>query len=304
MCRAAAKRQVTVDFAAEVQPGLKWSFKPCQKSIKIRPGQSTLVFYTAENLSDDHITAVSTYNVAPPQVRIFNFDLRYSSIFYLKPVVSSEMSLLNWRALLLVLDLLFRPCVAFVPSDRVPGVDNNLGQSGGCSNIICKNSNICIPKLYIAVLYSHFHDHIRFPGITCCNEFQVTQVGYYFNKIQCFCFEEQHLRPREAVDMPVFFYIDPEFATDRRLKNVDHLTLSYVFFKTGEVPTMPDGSELTPGESMPEYLLPSRQGGARQNPGAPEIQQPAPGQEPAKDGIPVAGVLEPSAANTSRASVQ
>lgn len=68
MCRAAAKRQVTVAFAAEVQPGLKWSFKPCQKSIKIRPGQSTLVFYTAENLSDDHITAVSTYNVAPPQV--------------------------------------------------------------------------------------------------------------------------------------------------------------------------------------------------------------------------------------------
>lgn len=68
MCRAAAKRQVTVAFAAEVQPGLKWSFKPAQKSIKIRPGQSTLVFYTAENLSDDHITAVSTYNVAPPQV--------------------------------------------------------------------------------------------------------------------------------------------------------------------------------------------------------------------------------------------
>jgi len=85
------------------------------------------------------------------------------------------------------------------------------------------------------------------------------QVGYYFNKIQCFCFEEQHLRPRETVDMPVFFYIDPEFATDRRLKNVEHVTLSYVFFKTGEVPTMPDGTELTPGESMPEYLLPSRQ---------------------------------------------
>ena len=61
------------------------------------------------------------------------------------------------------------------------------------------------------------------------------QVGYFFNKIQCFCFEEQRLRPGESIDMPVFFYIDPEFATDRRLKNVDHITLSYVFFKTGEV---------------------------------------------------------------------
>lgn len=33
--------------------------------------------------------------------------------------------------------------------------------------------------------------------------------------------------------MPVFFYIDPEFATDPRLKGVDNLTLSYTFFKVG-----------------------------------------------------------------------
>ena len=31
--------------------------------------------------------------------------------------------------------------------------------------------------------------------------------------------------------MPVFFYIDPEFATDARLRGVDQLTLSYTFFK-------------------------------------------------------------------------
>jgi cytochrome c oxidase assembly protein subunit 11 len=29
----------------------------------------------------------------------------------------------------------------------------------------------------------------------------------YFNKIQCFCFEEQHLGAGEQVDMPVFFYL-------------------------------------------------------------------------------------------------
>lgn len=35
--------------------------------------------------------------------------------------------------------------------------------------------------------------------------------------------------------MPVFFYIDPEFATDPRMRKVNHLTLSYTFFKVEEV---------------------------------------------------------------------
>lgn len=43
--------------------------------------------------------------------------------------------------------------------------------------------------------------------------------------------QEQKLRPGEKIDMPVFFYVDPEFATDPRMKRVNHLTLSYTFFK-------------------------------------------------------------------------
>ena len=34
--------------------------------------------------------------------------------------------------------------------------------------------------------------------------------------------------------MPVFFYIDAEFATDPRMRGVDQLTLSYTFFKVDE----------------------------------------------------------------------
>ena len=60
------------------------------------------------------------------------------------------------------------------------------------------------------------------------------QAGAYFNKIQCFCFEEQKLRPGEKIDMPVFFYIDPEFATDPKMKGISTLTLSYTFFKVDE----------------------------------------------------------------------
>lgn len=57
------------------------------------------------------------------------------------------------------------------------------------------------------------------------------EAGQYFIKIQCFCFEEQILNPGEAVDMPVFFYIDPEFMDDPAMMNVNDITLSYTFFK-------------------------------------------------------------------------
>lgn len=123
---AAAARDLTVFFNADVSDSLPWKFTPTQRSVNIKPGESTLAFYTAQNLSDKAITGVSTYNVTPQQ------------------------------------------------------------------------------------------------------------AGVYFNKIQCFCFEEQKLRPGEQIDMPVFFYVDPEFATDPKLRSFNQLTLSYTFFKVNE----------------------------------------------------------------------
>ncbi|XP_047464992.1 cytochrome c oxidase assembly protein COX11, mitochondrial [Mugil cephalus] len=64
-------------------------------------------------------------------------------------------------------------------------------------------------------------------------------AGQYFNKIQCFCFEEQRLNPHEEVDMPVFFYIDPEFAEDPRMARVDTITLSYTFFEAKDGQRLP-----------------------------------------------------------------
>ncbi|CAG2062366.1 unnamed protein product [Timema podura] len=60
------------------------------------------------------------------------------------------------------------------------------------------------------------------------------EAGQYFNKIQCFCFEEQLLNPHEQVDMPVFFYIDPEFAEDPKMELVNSIVLSYTFFEARE----------------------------------------------------------------------
>lgn len=71
-------------------------------------------------------------------------------------------------------------------------------------------------------------------------------VAQYFNKIQCFCFEEQRLAAGEEVDMPVFFFIDPDFAKDPAMRNIHDVVLNYSFFKAshqdGSLYPVPVGS--------------------------------------------------------------
>ena len=64
--------------------------------------------------------------------------------------------------------------------------------------------------------------------------FNVTpdKAGIYFNKVQCFCFQEQLLAPNHIIDMPVSFFIDPDMANDPNLDGVTTITLSYTFFKS------------------------------------------------------------------------
>ena len=58
------------------------------------------------------------------------------------------------------------------------------------------------------------------------------KAGLYFNKIQCFCFEEQILYENQTIDMPVFFYIDPDLLKDPLMEEVSTIILSYTFFRT------------------------------------------------------------------------
>ncbi|TLP58361.1 cytochrome c oxidase assembly protein [Parasedimentitalea maritima] len=56
-------------------------------------------------------------------------------------------------------------------------------------------------------------------------------AGAFFEKIACFCFEEQVLQPGERVQMPVTFFVDPEIVDDRDGKYVHTITLSYTFYE-------------------------------------------------------------------------
>lgn len=115
-----------VQFNADIADGMQWKFVPTQREVRVKPGESALAFYTAENQSSTPITGVSTYNVTPMKAAV------------------------------------------------------------------------------------------------------------YFNKIQCFCFEEQRLLPGEKIDMPVFFYIDPEIEDDPKMDGINNIILSYTFFKASE----------------------------------------------------------------------
>jgi len=56
------------------------------------------------------------------------------------------------------------------------------------------------------------------------------QAGGHFKKIDCFCFTEQTLKPRERVRMPVIYFVDPEMLKDEDAKDVQQITLSYTFY--------------------------------------------------------------------------
>lgn len=60
------------------------------------------------------------------------------------------------------------------------------------------------------------------------------QAGYYFNKVQCFCFTEQTLQPGEEVQMPVVYYVDPAILEDEFMADVEQITLSYTFHRAIE----------------------------------------------------------------------
>ena len=62
---AVAERVIKVRFNADTAPGLPWYFKPVQREIALKVGESGLAYYRARNLAAVAVTGTSTFNVTP-----------------------------------------------------------------------------------------------------------------------------------------------------------------------------------------------------------------------------------------------
>lgn len=57
------------------------------------------------------------------------------------------------------------------------------------------------------------------------------KAGRFFNKLECFCFEERTIAAGETKKLPVVFFVDPAMADERNTDDVRTITLSYTFFE-------------------------------------------------------------------------
>lgn len=81
-------------------------------------------------------------------------------------------------------------------------------------------------------LYEAYNPSSRMVAGTASYNVTPDAAGGYFDKIACFCFTEQVLKPGERVEMPVSFFVDPEMLKDPEGQFVKEITLSYTFFET------------------------------------------------------------------------
>jgi cytochrome c oxidase assembly protein subunit 11 len=112
---------ITVRFESSTARDMPWEFKPVQREMEVRIGETVLAFYEATNPTDEAVAGTASYNVAP------------------------------------------------------------------------------------------------------------YEAGAFFDKIDCFCFEQQILQPGETVSMPVSFFVDPDIVDDREGQYIHTITLGYTF---------------------------------------------------------------------------
>ncbi|KAB5573354.1 hypothetical protein DKX38_000548 [Salix brachista] len=279
-------REIAVQFNADVGDGMPWKFAPTQREVRVKPGESALAFYTAENRSSTPITGVSTYNVTPmktleiiesllKEIEILLFFLVCKSVTLERVIrFCGRNDVLRqahypWRAIWKFKSSnppLFRiECEAswkWAYKARGVGSFHAMELNAWKLEILAVKIGIhlvffhslaSVGKNPFLLMGENVVEASAFEATRDCSEYLAhhafmlpliivydgacsvfIRAAVYFNKIQCFCFEEQRLLPGEQIDMPVFFYIDPEFETDPKMDGINNIILSYTFFKVSE----------------------------------------------------------------------
>jgi cytochrome c oxidase assembly protein subunit 11 len=60
-------RTVTIRFDGNVDPGLPWIFKPEQRTMQVKIGETALAFFKATNEANVPVTGRALFNVSPDQ---------------------------------------------------------------------------------------------------------------------------------------------------------------------------------------------------------------------------------------------
>jgi len=82
----------------------------------------------------------------------------------------------------------------------------------------------------VTVYYKVINEAARMTAGQAGYNVNPTTTGIYFEKINCFCFTLQTMKPGETRDMAVVFYVDPKLVDDSEQNNVKLITLSYTFY--------------------------------------------------------------------------
>ncbi len=85
--------------------------------------------------------------------------------------------------------------------------------------------------------------------------FNVTpyKAAVHFNKIDCFCFTQQLLKPGQTLQMPVTFFVDTKMAEDKGAVDLETITLSYTFFQDEDQSAVNDVAGGQVGVKEPGY---------------------------------------------------
>ncbi len=69
--------------------------------------------------------------------------------------------------------------------------------------------------------------------VTAIASYNVTPhtTGVYFQKLQCFCFNDTVFQPGQTAQLPVIYFVDPEIVENRDTRSVQTITLSYTYYQ-------------------------------------------------------------------------